>query len=119
MLQATDAASIRTTYLKLLVTQLSHQNPLEPMSSSEMTNQLTGLSQLEQMESMNTTFAESLRWAQLQQATGLIGRTISYLPSDGAEAAEGQVTGVDTSGGEIELVVGQRQVPLAQVETIR
>ena len=119
MPQANDAASIRTTYLKLLTTQLSHQNPLEPMDSSDMTSQLTGLSQLEQLEGMHKTFAESLQWVQLRQATGLIGRTVRYLPAGAVEPLAGEVTGVETPGGTIELVIGERRVPLAQVDAIQ
>ena len=43
-----SAGEIRTNYMNLLVTQLRHQNPLEPMDNNEMASQLALFSQLEQ-----------------------------------------------------------------------
>ena len=39
-------------FLKLLTTQLMHQNPLEPMDSNEFINQLTQFTQVEQSKDL-------------------------------------------------------------------
>ena len=121
-----SASNIRTDYLRLLVTQLSNQNPLEPMDSSEMTAQLTTLSQLEQLENMNSRFGEMdgtfqkvLLASQADQAVNLIGKTVSFY-RQGAEAPlEGQVTSVATSDGRVHLTVGEHRVALDEILTIR
>jgi len=38
-----NSGEIRDTYLKLLITQLQNQNPLDPMDNSEMASQLAQL----------------------------------------------------------------------------
>ena len=43
----------RETFLRLLVAQLSHQDPLNPMDSMEFTSQLSQFSELEQIISLN------------------------------------------------------------------
>lgn len=88
----TSSASIQSQYLGMLIVQLQHQDPLEPMKSSEMTNQLTLLAQLSQLEgmrgefskmgtnfeSMREDFASVLEATQIMHGTRLIGREISF-----------------------------------------
>ncbi len=42
----TSSSKIQTDYMKLLVTQLQNQNPLEPLDNNEMASQLAQFSQL-------------------------------------------------------------------------
>ena len=55
-----SANKVQMDYMKLLVTQMQNQNPLEPMNNDQMTSQLTQISQLEQMESQTSNFAKVL-----------------------------------------------------------
>ena len=91
------ASDIQLDYMKLLVTQLRNQNPLEPLNNSEMASQLTLFSQLQQLESMNSTFAEVLATANNTYANSLIGKEVSFL----GETAEGTV---DILSGVVEQV---------------
>ena len=89
---AASASKIQMDYMRLLVTQLQNQNPLEPMDNQEMASQLAQFSQLEQLESMNSSFAEVLDTTQRNYATSLIGKEVSFLaelvkfPTAGANA---------------------------------
>lgn len=112
---ATTSKQITTNYLNLLVTQLQHQNPLEPMDNNEMSAQLTQLSQLEQMEGMNRSFADVLATQQQTQAMELIGKQVTFtIPSTG-ESAQGVVEAVDVSSGKIMLQIGESQIEMQQV----
>ncbi len=46
---ATDPLANEQTFLKLLVSQIQHQDPLNPVDSTQFLQQLTGYSQLEQL----------------------------------------------------------------------
>ena len=65
-----SASDMQMDYMKLLVTQLQHQNPLEPLSNNEMASQLAQFSQLQQLESMNSSFAEVHEGVIGQEMTG-------------------------------------------------
>ena len=75
----TSSNNIQADYMKLLVTQLQNQNPLEPMDNSEMASQLTQFSQLQQLESMNSSFAKVLEIVEHNYATSLLGKEVSFL----------------------------------------
>jgi flagellar basal-body rod modification protein FlgD len=45
----------RDAFLQLLVTQMSHQNPLQPQEDGAFIAQLAQFSSLEQLTTMNTT----------------------------------------------------------------
>ncbi len=92
-----SASKIQLDYMKLLVTQLQNQNPLEPMDNQQMAAQLTQFSQLEQLESMSSNFAEVLETTQRNYATSLIGKEVSFL----AETQPGVTEVVDATVNEV------------------
>jgi flagellar basal-body rod modification protein FlgD len=85
-----SASSAQMDYMKLLVTELQNQNPLEPMDNSEMASQLAQFSQLEQLESMNSNFASVLVNAQRAYARSLLGKEVSFEADD--EDGTSQIT---------------------------
>ncbi|MBN2227390.1 MAG: flagellar hook capping protein [candidate division Zixibacteria bacterium] len=70
-------------FLQLLVTQLTNQDPLEPMSDTEYIAQLAQFSSLEQLQNLNDSMEAGLNWDYLQlqtinntMATNLIGKDV-------------------------------------------
>jgi flagellar basal-body rod modification protein FlgD len=77
---ATDSTTMgKDAFLKLLVTQLQHQDPLNPADSTEFTAQLAQFSSLEQLNNVNENLA-SLKQYQASinnaQAVSFIGKDI-------------------------------------------
>src|SRR5262245_55070440 len=67
-------------FLKLLVAQLSHQDPLQPTEGAEFVAQLAQFSNLEQSIAANQTLSslETLQRSQYgAQAIGLIGHNVT------------------------------------------
>ena len=77
-----SATNIQMDYMKLLITQLQNQDPLEPLNNKEMASQLAQFSQLQQLESMNSNFAEVLAITNRSYANSLIGKEITFLTRD-------------------------------------
>ncbi len=79
---AADQAGLAETFddfLKLLITQLKYQNPLEPMDSNAFVAQLVQFTEVEQSISSNKKLEQLLELQsanQSVQAIGYIGRTI-------------------------------------------
>jgi flagellar basal-body rod modification protein FlgD len=72
----------KDAFLKLLVTQLQHQDPLNPMESVEFTGQLAQFSSLEQLTSLNESFSgisSALMAQNNYQAINLVGKDVKAL----------------------------------------
>ena len=100
----------KDAFLRLLVTQLANQDPLNPMDDRELIAQLAQLSTLEQMTSLNAG-VEALY---LIQATSLVGKSVEAIASDGSRIT-GVVTEVNFTGSSAMLVVDDTLVMLDNV----
>jgi flagellar basal-body rod modification protein FlgD len=78
-------------FLKLLVTQMQNQDPLNPTDTTQMASTLAQYSTLEQMTNMSS----STSWT---QALDLIGMTVTGADSSG-NPVTGQVIGLDAQSG--------------------
>jgi len=79
---STSASAIQMDYMKLLIAQLQNQNPLEPLDNNEMASQLAQFSQLQQLESMNTSFADVLTTVNRSYANSLIGKNVTFYSAN-------------------------------------
>ncbi len=113
-----SVSSIRDNYLNLLITQLQHQDPTNPMDNSQMTTQLAQLSELEQLEGMNSTFEKVLASTQLGQATSMIGKRVTFAAQDSDAPVTAVVDSVKVIGGKIMLQAGDYYVDPDAVLTI-
>ncbi len=96
--EITSASNIQMDYMKLLITQLQNQNPLEPMDNNEMASQLAQFSSLSQLETMNSSFSEALVTAERTYANSLIGKEVTFLAED--EFGDTEIT-----SGKVEQVI--------------
>lgn len=101
-------------FLKLLVTELRSQNPLEPLDSKDYIAQLAQFSSLEQMQNLN------LQMASLS-AVNVVGKTARALDEKGENEISGQIKGVVFANGKINLIIGEDEmkVPMENVIEIR
>lgn len=97
-------------FLLLLVTQLRHQNPLQPMEDREFVAQMAQFSSLEQLQNLTKAVEGLVRLqadaALMAQATAFLGRTVTvYDPRTDTEVT-GTVTSVKVFDGVPRLVIG-------------
>lgn len=88
-------------FLRLLVTQLRYQNPLEPMEGTEFVSQLAQFGALEQMQNLN------LQMASLS-ATSIIGKTAKAIDftEDGREIdISGDIKGITFDRGRTNVII--------------
>ncbi|TFY97077.1 flagellar hook assembly protein FlgD [Ramlibacter humi] len=78
-------------FLKILLTQLSYQDPLKPMDNQEFMAQIAQFTSLEQTQQLNDKLDQLITNQAALQSVGLIGRTVDVTTSTG------QVTGTVSS----------------------
>ncbi|BDZ39192.1 flagellar hook assembly protein FlgD [Microbacterium suwonense] len=98
-------------FLKLLVTQLSNQDPSSPMNTNEMIAQTTQLASMEQLTQLTTMTSESFALSMRHTAAALMGRDAQYIDADGLSQS-GTVTAVSFAGPVPLVTIGGQSVPL-------
>ena len=69
-------------FLKLLIAQLTHQDPTEPMDDREFIAQMAQFSTLEQITNMSQDFGRLAGILSTSQALGLLGKTVEIVDGD-------------------------------------
>jgi flagellar basal-body rod modification protein FlgD len=118
---ATERLPIQTLgqndFLKLLVAQMTSQDPLNPQKDTEFIAQMAQFSALEQSKTMQADMAGLRAQQQLLQANALIGQTVE-LQLDPNQAARGIVAAVQIEDGAPNLIVNGERYDLDQVRLI-
>ncbi len=129
-------------FLKLLITELTYQDPLDPMDNKEFVAQMAQFSTLEQMNNLNATMEEGLNemmetnvfygenmmyllenitnnLANLgdRQFVEIIGREVTFNYED--EEMTGIVSGLRNKDGQYLAVVDDKEIPVSDIVMIR
>jgi flagellar basal-body rod modification protein FlgD len=95
----------RDDFLKLLITQLSYQDPTAPMEDKEFIAQMAQFSSLEQMTSMAGDFAKLTQMLMAGEATSALGKSVEI--TDGEKVIQGRVNAVNRGAAPQILVNGE------------
>lgn len=102
-------------FLKILLTQLTNQNPAEPMEDKQFIAQMAQFSTLEQMTNLSSEFGKVANMLASGQAMSLLGRTVQVL--DGETPVRGTVEAV--SGGQFpQLLVNGMYYDYEQLQQV-
>lgn len=103
-------------FLKILITQLSHQDPTQPMQDKEFIAQMAQFSSLEQMTNVSSEIAKVAALLEKSQAVSLLGRTVEIAA--GSRIVEGRVD--EVSGGDFpQILVNGLFYDASQVQKVR
>jgi flagellar basal-body rod modification protein FlgD len=111
-----NAALDKNDFLKILITQLSHQDPTQPMNDKEFVAQMAQFSSLEQITNMSDGLTKVADLITRSQAVGLLGSAVDV--SDGAGTVSGIVEAV-TGGNYPQILVNGQYYDVSQVQKIK
>jgi flagellar basal-body rod modification protein FlgD len=90
-------------FLKILISQLSFQDPLKPMDNQQFMAQMAQFTALEQSQQLNTKMDALLSTQASLQSVGLIGRTVDVTTDTGT--LSGTVVALSLSGSQPSISV--------------
>jgi len=96
-------------FIKMMITQLQHQDPMEPAKNEELLAQMSQIGQLQSATLLQESLKGMVMQNQIGSAGNLIGKTVQGL-DDKNEQIKGIVNSVRVEGDELflELDSGKR-----------
>lgn len=104
-------------FMQVILAQLQHQNPMEPLKDAELMSQFTQLNSLSELQAISRSIAETASAFQTGYASSLIGKTVTAARPNGS-SLEGEVTSIIVERQRVFLLVGEEKVPLENVTRI-
>lgn len=106
----TDQDMGKDKYLKLLVTQLKHQDPNSPLKNHEFAAQMAQFSALEQMTKLNSKMENLFRSSRSEEMMQLLGKKVMYLNPASKKTHSGTVRSLSFEHGQPHLNVNGSRV---------
>lgn len=108
-------------FFRLLITQLTNQDPLEPTSNQDLLKQIASIRDIELSSSLTDSLGALSGQQNFSSASTLIGKFVTGTADQGGPLQSGVVVGVRFSEGNramLQLASGD-QIPIDQVQTIQ
>ena len=102
-------------FLRILITQLSHQDPTAPMQDTEFIAQMAQFSSLEQMTNMAADFNRMARYLMANEAVSSLGKGVEIVTHN--EVVHGVVQAI-TRGDVPQIMVNGRYFDWEQVTAV-
>ena len=107
----------QSDFLKPLTTQLTYQDPMNPMTDTQYIAQMANFTSLEQMSTLSSNFEKYSSAQSVSSAQMLLGSTVSVGPEDAR--VTGIVSAVRTENGLARLVVDGGSYDPATITSIQ
>ena len=105
-------------FLKLLTTQLTYQDPMNPMSDTQYISQMSNFNSLEQMRALKTDFEKYSSAQSVSAAQNFLGKTVTATDAGGTSVT-GVVSEVQTASGLPHLIINGAAYDPATVTSVR
>ena len=79
-------------FINMMITQLEHQDPLQPTSSDQLLSQMSQIGQMQSSSQLQTTLSGLAQQNQIGAASALIGKTVQ-----GTDSNQNSLSGIVTS----------------------
>ncbi len=117
--QGSSGASLQMDdFLQLLTSQITNQDPLEPMKDTEFISQMANIASLEQMEQFSKGFSKFADSHHAMLAQGYLGREVTIIQDD--MEISGLVESINSSeDGTSEVVVNGQAYSPSSITKVR
>mgnify|MGYP003482708615 FL=1 len=113
--KADNATLTQDDFLKIMITELTHQDFNNTMDTSQMVNQMTQFSNMQAMKEM-------LSYSRTNYAMSLVGKTVTasrYTVSGDLDTTTGKIDKVSLVDDEFVFYIGSKRYTLSQIMTVQ
>jgi flagellar basal-body rod modification protein FlgD len=105
-------------FVRMMITQLQQQDPMEPAKNDQLLAQMSQISQLQSSTALQESLTTVVQQNQIGAAAGLIGKSVQGMAADNTTIS-GQVTAVRVEGNSVNLELDNgKSLALSRVTTI-
>jgi flagellar basal-body rod modification protein FlgD len=105
-------------FIKMMVTQLQQQDPMDPAKNDQLLAQMSQISQLQSTTSLTDSLKGMVQQNQIGAAAALIGKSVQGMDAQNLPIT-GQVTSVRVAGDEVNLELDNgQQLSMTRVTSI-
>ena len=119
---ASALSSVQVTpgqFLTLLVTELSNQDPMNPMDQPTFIGQLAQIQSVSELNSLNNTLTTNSSQTSASAAIALLGHTVTWNDSTTGATTSGKVDSVLLTSSGCSVQVGTSQVKVSDVLSVQ
>jgi flagellar basal-body rod modification protein FlgD len=106
-------------FLKLLIAQLRHQNPLQPTDPSTLLSQSAQYTMVERLTAISTILEQRLEIDEIALGFSLVGRQVTYERDGYVEVGIVEAARIDRSRGPVVRMTDSTEIPLDAVAEVR
>ncbi|MFP4497896.1 MAG: flagellar hook assembly protein FlgD [Vulcanimicrobiota bacterium] len=106
-------------FLDMLVTQLTHQNPLEPMDNNQMISQMAQFNTVDKLENLNQKMEDLLVYQNMVNSSNLIGKEVVVFDDISGEMISGKVESIKVEQNKPSVVVDGITYDIANIQDIK
>ena len=120
---STFAAATRTSrltqkdFMKLLIAEMTHQDPTSPLDNQQMVQQMASLQTLESTAALTDGINNLVRVNQLSSASSLIGKIVAGADENG-DPVSGKVDSVEVHNNQVVVMVQGQPISLSSVTDV-
>ena len=108
----------RQDFMNIMISEMSHQDPMNPVENQDFLNQLAQLESLQAMAELTQGIEALLRLQHIGSASALIGRQVAGSDSSG-NPVSGTVEKVVMRSGQAAIVVDGTELPLERITEVQ
>lgn len=109
-------------FLKILMTQLQNQDPLDPMDDKDFISQMATFSSLEQTMNMASSLEQMVQnqfQSPVAQYSHMIGQEVTYEDENGEEALSGVIAVSQKDGKALLELANEEQIAVEDITKIQ
>ncbi|RLE14900.1 flagellar hook capping protein [Candidatus Aerophobetes bacterium] len=100
------------------MTELTNQDPLEPMNNKDFIVQMAQFSSVEQLNNLNENLTNLLNAQILSQASEMIGYKVEGKDLSTGKIIQGKVKQVYLKDNQVYLLIGDKSIPFSSITKI-
>jgi len=107
-----------TSFIELLLSQITNQNPMEPMDNATMVTQLAQFEMVEKMDNLDENINSMMVYQNMMNSVNMMGKNVTITNPDTGETLTGKVDSIVVQNGFPQIVVNGKSYDISLITKV-